>query len=137
MSGITWDVSKRADRGSRRRGTTLGLALVAMAGLAAPALADGTPAPLPSLTAVEQVIGAPAAWSAGARGQGVDVAVLDTGVAPVAGLDGPNKVIYGPDLSFDSQDPAKAYVDGYGHGTVMASLIAGNDRTPDGFQGVA
>jgi serine protease AprX len=58
----------------------------------------------------------------GLDGSGVDVAVLDTGVAHLAGL--PN-VIQGPDLSFDSQDPALVQQDGYGHGTAMASLVAG------------
>jgi subtilisin family serine protease len=46
--------------------------------------------------------GAQAWWSAGYAGNGVDVAVIDTGVSPVAGLNAPGKVIYGPDLSFES-----------------------------------
>jgi serine protease AprX len=62
--------------------------------------------------------------------------VIDTGVAPVPGLDAPGKLIYGPDLSFDSQNPSTAYLDGYGHGTVMASLIGASD-IGDGYQGVA
>src|SRR6185503_16463680 len=33
--------------------------------------------------------------------------------------------------------PEKSHLDGFGHGTVMASLIAGNDGTADGFRGVA
>src|SRR5437588_666465 len=32
-----------------------------------------------------------------------------------------------PDLSFASQDPAAAHVDGFGHGTHLASIIAGRD----------
>jgi serine protease AprX len=43
----------------------------------------------------------------------------------------------GPDLSFDSQDPNAAYVDNFGHGTAIASIIAGNDGTAGGFKGVA
>ena len=35
-------------------------------------------------------------WNAGYTGKGVDVAVIDTGVAPVAGLNGPGKVVNGP-----------------------------------------
>jgi serine protease AprX len=93
-------------------------------------------APLPDLASVEQVADAPPAWAAGADGRGVDVAVLDSGVTPVPGLDAPNKVVYGPDLSFDSQNAATANVDGYGHGTAMASIIAANNG-PGGFQGVA
>jgi serine protease AprX len=70
------------------------------------------------------------------RGQGIDVALVDTGVTPVQGL-GQGKVVYGPDLSFDSQSSSTAYVDNFGHGTAMAGIIAGNDGTPGGFQGVA
>ena len=98
--------------------------------------ANGKPT-LPDMAAINRVVGASQAWQAGANGQGVDVAVLDSGVTPVAGLGASNKVVYGPDLSFDSQDPARAYLDGYGHGTAIASIIAGNDGTSGGFQGVA
>jgi serine protease AprX len=116
------------------------LAVLVTAGVAAGAVlqaADATAAPLPDLASVEQVVGVQQAWHAGASGQGVDVALVDTGVTPVAGLDGADKVLNGPDLSFDSQDPATAYVDNFGHGTAMAGIIAGNDGTAGGFQGVA
>jgi serine protease AprX len=96
----------------------------------------GTNAPL-GLSDLEHLIGSDTSVAAGAAGQGIDVAVLDTGVTPVQGLNGPNKLVYGPDLSTDSQNPATAYLDGYGHGTAMASIIAGNDGTPGGFTGVA
>lgn len=66
------------------------------------------------------------AWSSGAasswgtsRGEGVSVAVLDTGVTPVADLEG--RVVSGPDLSGENA-PAR---DSFGHGTVMAGLVAG------------
>ena len=103
-----------------------------------PAALPGAVLPLPDLSSVEQVIQTGKAWNQGATGAGIDVALLDSGVTPVQGLDAPNKVVYGPDLSFDSQDPNKAYLDGYGHGTAMASLIAGNDGLLGaGFMGVA
>ena len=89
------------------------------------------------MASVGQVVGAPTAWAAGATGQGVDVAVLDTGITPVPGLNGANKVVYGPDLSFDSQNPSLANWDGYGHGTAMAGIIAGNDGTDGGYKGIA
>jgi serine protease AprX len=93
--------------------------------------------PLPDLASVAQVVGAPTVWQAGGTGQGIDVALVDTGVTPVQGLNAPDKLIYGPDLSFDSQDPTHAYLDGYGHGTAMAGIIAGNDGTPGGYTGIA
>ncbi len=73
--------------------------------------------------------GATAWWSAGYTGAGVDVAVIDTGVSPVEGLATPGKIIYGPDLSFESQAANLRNLDTNGHGTFMAGLIAGKDST--------
>jgi serine protease AprX len=69
--------------------------------------------------------GAQAYWKAGWTGKGVDVAVVDTGTAPVPGLAGAGKLVNGPDLSFESQSPNLRYLDTYGHGTHMAGIIAG------------
>ena len=97
-----------------------------------------------SLYNVAEVVGAHASWQAGYTGKGVGVALIDTGVAPVKGLTSGN-VVNGPDLSFDSQDPDFAHLDAYGHGTHMASIIAGRDAAgtpksyadPARFNGIA
>jgi serine protease AprX len=81
--------------------------------------------------------GTQAWWSAGDTGKGIGVAIIDTGVSPVAGLNGAGKVTYGPDLSLESQSPNLQDLDTNGHGTFMAGLIAGNDGQPGGYRGVA
>ncbi|MEZ5221623.1 MAG: S8 family serine peptidase [Ilumatobacteraceae bacterium] len=83
-----------------------------------------------SLHAIARITGADRLWEAGFTGQGVDVAVIDTGVARVPGLDRPGKVLDGPDLSFDSVEPTLVSNDAFGHGTHMASIIAGSDVAP-------
>ncbi|MFN8623040.1 MAG: S8 family serine peptidase [Chloroflexota bacterium] len=80
-----------------------------------------------AMAKVAQRMGAEAWWNAGYTGKGVDVAVIDTGVAPVEGLDGKGKVVNGPDLSVESQSRELRYMDTNGHGTFMAGLIAGHD----------
>jgi serine protease AprX len=97
-----------------------------------------------SLNNIARVVGAQDAYAAGYTGKGIGVALIDTGVTPVAGLTSGN-VVNGPDLSFDSQNPTTAHVDGFGHGTHLASIIAGRDvagtpasyADPTRFNGVA
>jgi serine protease AprX len=69
----------------------------------------------------------------GGDGTGVDIALIDSGVAPVDGLDGPN-VIHGPDLSGEGTLAEVAYLDTYGHGTHLAGIMVGQR---DGHEGVA
>lgn len=93
---------------------------------------------------IAETVGAHAMYKAGYTGKGVGVALIDTGVTEVPGLDTGN-VIHGPDLSFDSQDPQLAHKDAYGHGTHLASIIAGRDAAgtpasyadPTRFNGIA
>ncbi len=97
-----------------------------------------------SLDEITTMIHARESWAAGYTGKGVDVALIDTGVAPVQGLSSGN-VVNGPDLSFDSVHADVRYKDAYGHGTHMASIIAGRDQAGSpgsyldqtGFTGVA
>src|SRR3954466_2418740 len=70
-------------------------------------------------------------WARGYTGKGIGVALIDTGVVPVQGLTSGN-VVNGPDLSFDSQSPSPD-LDGFGHGTHMAGIIAGNDGVAGGW----
>jgi serine protease AprX len=80
-----------------------------------------------SMASVTAQMAAPSWWNAGYTGRGVDVALIDTGVAPVAGLNGAGKIVYGPDLSLESQAANLRNLDTNGHGTFMAGLIAGHD----------
>ena len=88
---------------------------------------------------IARMDGASQGWANGITGAGVDVALLDTGVVAVPGLDAPGKLVYGPDLSFDSQSPAAYQLDAYGHGTNIAGIIAGADpgAPGQGFTGIA
>jgi len=74
---------------------------------------------------VNRQTGAADMWAQGFTGSGVDIALIDTGIAPVDGLRQKGKVINGPDLSFDSQVKGPEYLDAYGHGTHLAGIIAG------------
>jgi serine protease AprX len=80
----------------------------------------------PTVTyAAGRPLGPSAFWSQGYTGNGVDVALIDSGLVPVEGLTVPGKVINGPDLSFESQSPDLRYLDTFGHGTHMGGIIAG------------
>src|SRR5450631_3707984 len=87
-----------------------------------------------SLFTVDKAIGARSLWanvdSSGRAltGQGVGVALLDSGVNQVAGLDGAGKVTFGPDLSIEGNG-VLTQQDTFGHGTFMAGVIAGRGET--------
>jgi serine protease AprX len=79
-----------------------------------------------SMYNTELEIGTRNAWNSRLTGAGVDVALIDSGITRVTGLANPGQVIYGPDLSEESQVPNLADLDTFGHGTFMASVIAGH-----------
>jgi serine protease AprX len=115
--------------GSRRASVVLSLALLMTALGTSGVYAAGYDAAsdVNSMTLTTDYTGAQAWWAAGYTGRGVDVALIDSGVSPVEGLNTAGKVIYGPDLSLESQAPNLTNLDTYGHGTFMAGLIAGRD----------
>jgi len=73
-----------------------------------------------------QTTGASTLAASGVTGQGVTVAVLDTGIASLPDFAG--RLVGGVDLS-GGNDP---FTDGYGHGTFVAGLIAGNGASSQG-----
>jgi serine protease AprX len=113
---------------------------------AATGSATGVPLTDGSLYNVVDQIGARALWAQGITGKGVNVAVIDTGVAPVDALSGADKVVAMVDLSGEAGVPEAEFRDTYGHGTHMAGIIAGRDpgadpktaaQRPEWFLGVA
>jgi hypothetical protein len=88
-----------------------------------------------SLRQVRTVIGADRLVPAAPGGARVDVALVDTGVTPVAGLASGN-VVDGPDFSADRGVAGQEHLDALGHGTHMAGIIAADDPA-ERFAGVA
>ncbi|HEY9076753.1 MAG TPA: S8 family serine peptidase [Anaerolineaceae bacterium] len=86
-----------------------------------------------------EVIGVNLAWEKGVTGKGITVAVVDTGIAPMQGLDHPgergkgSRIIGWVDFVQGKPQPH----DPNGHGTHVAGIIAndqvGPDRHPNGI----
>jgi serine protease AprX len=148
------------DPGRRRAVKAIGMVAVAAIGLGAVATGQAGALPLPpaagsaagvapadgSLYNIVDQIGARQLWNRGFTGKGINVAVIDTGVAPVDALSGSDKVVAMVDLSLEAGVPEAEFLDTFGHGTHMAGIIAGRDpgataagaaANPGWFMGVA
>ncbi|MBE1876289.1 S8 family peptidase [Myceligenerans pegani] len=80
-------------------------------------------------------VGAPQAWDAGYTGEGVTVAVLDSGI-DTTHPDLAGAVVGERDFTDDPDGPDPT--DGHGHGTHVASILAGSGAASDGaHRGIA
>ena len=97
-----------------------------------------------SMYSLARYLNADDVWAKGYQGQGIDVALIDSGVSTQPGIEA-SRLVYGPDLTPESIDPATRNLDTYGHGTHLASIIAGKDASitnvlspgASGFVGIA
>ncbi|MDO8390605.1 MAG: S8 family serine peptidase [Actinomycetota bacterium] len=125
---------------------TVGVLVVAAPAAQAHNDNGGHDLPLGSMYHVVDQIGARELWQQGITGDGVTVAIIDTGVVPVTALSEPDKVVAAVDLSAEAGVPEATYLDTYGHGTHVAGIIAGHtpgtnpataEDHPEWFMGVA
>src|SRR5204863_7683121 len=112
--------------GPRRLATALSLCL-ALATFGIPSAAAAySPATDPnSMFSTTAYTGAQAWWAAGLTGKGVDVALIDSGVSPVDGLNSPGKIVYGPDLSPSSPASNRTNLATFGHEAFMSGALPG------------
>ncbi len=150
--GRVWK-APRSPQSSERppRGATaialLAAGTIALGGAVVADLDDGPSSPkraVASMYDVTEEIGVRPLWAQGITGAGVTIAVIDTGIAPVAELS--DQIVAAVDLSGDVADPTVEPGDDFGHGTHMAGIIAGREpgsdparaaERPEDFFGVA
>lgn len=112
-----------------------GASHLAAAGVHAPAASDTVPGPT---TAPEYWFArwrVPQLWASGARGQGVVIAEVDTGVtASLPELTG--RVLPGKDFGVGGDGHVDREINAFGHGTAMASIMVGR-RGLLGITGIA
>lgn len=97
-----------------------GLAAVAVLGVAAPAAATPGPPSAPEYWLDSWHV--PSLWNEGAKGQGITIAEIDTGVnAELPELRG--RILPGTDLGAGGNGQVDREVDAFGHGTAMASIM--------------
>ena len=83
-------------------------------------------------------IGAQGISRAGLDGDGMTVAVFDSGIYAHPDLDFGNKIVFSVDFTSGEAVITDQNHDGYGHGTHVAGLIAGDGRSSGGlYRGVA
>lgn len=82
-----------------------------------------------------QLMKAPAVWEESKRGQGVVVAILDTG-CQVNHLDLKDRIIGGRNFTTDDFEHPDIYNDYNGHGTYVAGTIAASENA-QGLVGMA
>jgi serine protease AprX len=81
-----------------------------------------------------RTVGAPSLWASGARGSGVAIAVLDSGVQPHQDLGSPSRIV----ASARFNQGASSSADQYGHGTWVAGIAAGAGTASGGaYMGIA
>jgi subtilisin family serine protease len=91
----------------------------------------------PALDESVPQIGAPTAWQAGLSGQGVTVAVLDTGIDDTH-PDLAGRVAARSNFTGGAEEGGEDDRDLYGHGTHVASILAGSGAASGGrYRGVA